>query len=178
MLIGTESCGKSTLTVNLANHYNTNYLEEVGRELSELSGTDTMMLSEDFTRILLEHKAKEMRVIQNSNKVLFEDTDCLVTRFFMEFLEDDNIKKNEKLAEAIAALNNYDLVLYLEPDVTWVQDGDRSEIIAADRYAYGNKIKKLYEKYGFKPVTISGDYLARYNKAIEYVDKMLNIKNN
>ena len=178
LLIGTESCGKSTLTVNLANHYNTNYLEEVGRELSELSGTDTMMLSEDFTRILLEHKAKEMRVIQNSNKVLFEDTDCLVTRFFMEFLEDDNIKKNEKLAEAIAALNNYDLVLYLEPDVTWVQDGDRSEIIAADRYAYGNKIKKLYEKYGFKPVTISGDYLARYNKAIEYVDKMLNIKNN
>ena len=81
LLIGSESCGKSTLTVNLANHYNTNYLEEVGRELSELSGTDTMMISEDFTRILLEHKIKEMKLMQYSNKILFEDTDCLITRF-------------------------------------------------------------------------------------------------
>ena len=58
LLIGGESTGKSTLTINLANYYNTVYLEEVGRELSELSGTDVYMLSEDFTRILVEHKAK------------------------------------------------------------------------------------------------------------------------
>ena len=49
LLIGGESVGKSTLTINLANYYNTNYLEEVGRDLSELSGTDLYMLSEDFT---------------------------------------------------------------------------------------------------------------------------------
>lgn len=84
LIIGTESCGKSTLTVNLAHHFNTNYLEEVGRELSELSGTDTMMLS-DFTRILLEHKAKELKLLEHSNKVLIEDTDCLITKFFMNF---------------------------------------------------------------------------------------------
>ena len=40
------------MTVNLANYFNTNYIEEAGRELSEKSGTDTMMLSEDFTEIL------------------------------------------------------------------------------------------------------------------------------
>ena len=117
LLIGGESSGKSTLTINLANYYNTNYLEEVGRNLSELSGTDIYMLSDDFTRILLEHKAKEMRLIEQSNKVFFEDTDCLITRFYMEFLEDKNVDKNSKLAEAIAALNQYDLILFLEPDV-------------------------------------------------------------
>lgn len=72
LLIGGESVGKSTLTINLAHYYNTNYLEEVGRELSELSGTDAYMLSEDFTRILLEHKAKEMRLLPESNKVFLK----------------------------------------------------------------------------------------------------------
>ena len=165
--------GKSTLTVNLANYFNTVYLEEVGRDLSELSGTDVYMLSEDFTRILLEHKAKEMRLIDQSNKVFFEDTDCLITRFFMGFLEDENIEKNERLAEAIAALNSYDLILYLEPDVEWVQDGDRSEVIAADRKKYGDMIKELYTKYGFNYVTISGDYNSRFDQAVKYVKELL-----
>lgn len=38
----------------------------------------------------------------------------------------------------------------MEPDVKWVQDGDRSEIIAANRYKYGNMIKKLYADSGFR----------------------------
>lgn len=172
LLIGSESSGKSTLTINLANHYNTNYLDEVGRELSEISGTDTMMLSQDFTRILLEHKAKELRLVEQSNKVLFEDTDCLITRFFMEFLEDENIEKNAALAEAIAGLNEYDLILYLEPDVEWVQDGDRSEVIAADRRKYSDMIVNLYEKFGFDCVPINGSYLERYEKAIKLVDRL------
>lgn len=173
LLIGGESVGKSTLTINLANYYNTNYLEEVGRELSELSGTDLYMLSEDFTRILLEHKAKEMRLIQNSNKVLFEDTDCLITRFFMSFLKDEKIEENARLAEAIARLNTYDLILFLEPDVTWVQDGGRSEIIAADRKKYSEQIKRLYEDFGFKLELISGNYVERFEKAVRLVDELL-----
>ena len=49
LLMGGESTGKSTLTINLARRFNTNFVEEAGRELSEKSGTDQMMLSEDFT---------------------------------------------------------------------------------------------------------------------------------
>ena len=173
LLIGGESSGKSTLTVNLANYFNTVYLEEVGRDLSELSGTDVYMLSEDFTRILLEHKAKEMRLLEKSNKVLFEDTDCLITRFFMGFLEDENLEKNERLAEAIAALNSYDLIIYLEPDVPWVQDGDRSEVIARDREKYGDIIKALYTGHGFRFKTVRGDYNSRFDQAAEYVRELL-----
>ena len=33
LIIGSESCGKSVLTVNLAHHYHTNYLEEVAAGL-------------------------------------------------------------------------------------------------------------------------------------------------
>ena len=176
LLIGGESVGKSTLTINLAHYYNTNYLEEVGRELSELSGTDVYMQSEDFTRILLEHKAKEMRLLPHSNKVLFEDTDCLITRFFMGFLEDENIENNAKLAEAIAGLNSYDLILFLEPDVTWVQDGDRSEVMAANRAKYSDQIKELYTRYGFSFKTISGDYVSRFEQAVKLVDELLEMQ--
>ena len=173
LLIGGESSGKSTLTINLANYYNTVYLEEVGRDLSELSGTDRYMLSEDFTRILIEHKAKEMRLIEQSNKVFFEDTDCLITRFYMGFLEDENLEKNELLAEAIASLNSYDLILFLEPDVEWIQDGDRSEVIAADRYKYSDIIKEIYTRFGFEFKTISGDYNNRFSQAVKYVNELI-----
>lgn len=52
---------KSTLTINLANHFNTNYIDEAGRDISERSGTDLLMLPEDFTEILLTHKMNEIK---------------------------------------------------------------------------------------------------------------------
>ena len=131
------------------------------------------MLSDDFTRILLEHKAKEIRLIEHSNKVFFEVTDCLITRFYMSFLEDGNMDKNAKLAEAIADLNKYDLILFLEPDVKWVQDGDRSEVIAADREKYSDMIKDFYTKHGFNFHIISGDYVSRFEQAVKLVDEMI-----
>ena len=39
------------------------------------------------------------------------------------------------------------MILFLEPDVKWVQDGDRSEVIAADREKYSNMIKSV--KHGY-----------------------------
>ena len=110
LLMGGESTGKSTLTINLANRFNTNYIDEAGRDISERSGTDMMMLSEDFTEILLQHKLNEIKAIEHSNKVIFEDTDALITQFFMGFLEDPGIEKNKALSDAIDALNSYDLM--------------------------------------------------------------------
>lgn len=56
-------------------------MEEAGRELSERSGTDELMIPSDFRDILLTHKQREIELIRSSNKVLFEDTDCLITKF-------------------------------------------------------------------------------------------------
>ena len=173
LLIGGESTGKSTLTINLAKYYNTNSLEEVGRKLSELSGTDKMMLPEDYVRILLEHKNKELKLKENSNKVLFVDTDCLITKFYMEFLQDEGIEKNAALADAIAKINDYDLILFLEPDVEFVQDGTRNEEIRNARKMYSDRIKEIYTKAGFKYHIISGDYEHRFLSAIKLVDNML-----
>ncbi len=173
LLIGGESTGKSTLTINLANYYNTNYLEEVGRDISERSGTDMLMLPEDFTDILLIHKVREREALLHSNKVLFEDTDCLITKFYIQFLEGKGKAVNEKLADAISQLNNYDLILFLEPDVRFVQDGDRSPVIAADREHYSNRIKELYKEREYNIEIISGDYQERFSQSVSLIDKLL-----
>lgn len=171
LLIGVESSGKSVMTVNLANYYKTNYIEEAGRDLSEKSGTDTLMLDEDFTEILLTQKLNEMKAVEQSNRVLFCDTDCLITQFFLKFLGGN--EENIKLSDAIDALNSYDLVLFLAPDVKWVQDGDRSTEIRDNRDKYRKMIADIYESHGKKFEYIEGDYLTKFNKCVELVDKML-----
>ena len=172
LLMGGESTGKSTLTINLANRFNTNYIDEAGRDISERSGTDMMMLSEDFTEILLQHKLNEIKAIEHSNKVIFEDTDALITQFFMGFLEDPGIEKNKALSDAIDALNSYDLILFLEPDVEFVQDGDRSEEIRDNREKYSDQIKDLILSHGKRFVIVSGSYEERYEKAITEVNRL------
>lgn len=171
LIIGLESSGKSVMTVNLANYFNTNYIEEAGRELSEKSGTDLMMLKEDFTEILLTQKLNEMKAIEYSNKLLFCDTDCLITQFYLKFLEGD--EENIKLSDAIDAINSYDLILFLAPDVKWVQDGDRSEEIRDNRPAYREMLEKIYNSHGKKFHYIEGDYLTKFNKCVEMVKKLL-----
>ena len=173
LLIGGESTGKSTLTINLANYYNTNYLEEVGRDISERSGTDMLMIPDDFTGILLCHKIRETEAVKTSNRVLFEDTDCLITLFYLDFLEGKEKENNTALAEAIAHLNSYDLILFLEPDVEFVQDGDRSMVIAADREKYSSRIKELYQKHGFSFEIVNGSYQQRFKKAVQLIDHLL-----
>ena len=173
LILGSESVGKSTITINLANYYNTNCLEEVGRDISARSGTDLLMLPEDFTDILLQHKAREIAAFQQCNRVLFEDTDCLTTLFYINFLDGRDKETNSRLAEVISSLNRYDLVLFLASDVDFVQDGDRSSIIAADRQRYSVQLMELYQARGFEMNIISGDYQERFSQAVRLVDRLL-----
>lgn len=173
LLMGGESTGKSTLTINLANRFNTNYVDEAGREISARSGTDQLMLSEDFTEILLRQKLNVTEAAQHSQRVLFIDTDALVTQFYMNFLSDPGIEKNKALSDAVDALNEYDLILFLEPDVDFVQDGDRSEVIRDDRMKYSGQIKDLLRSHGRSFTEIGGSYQERYLKAVSLVERLL-----
>ncbi len=172
LLIGGESVGKSTLTINLANRFNTNYIDEAGRKLSMRSGDDRLMLQGDYTEILLNHKLNEIEALKHSNKVLFIDTDALVTRFYLDFLDKETSEKNIRLADAIDAINSYDLILFLEPDVEFVQDGGRSEEIHRDRKKYSEQIKEILRTHNRNFVCVSGDYQNRYWQAVKEVEKL------
>lgn len=175
LLIGGESVGKSTMSINLANCYNTVYVEEAGRDISMKSGTDKMMLMEDYTEILLTHKLNEMKACERANKLVFIDTDCLITRFYLEFLNSDTPGKaeNDALADAISDINEYDFVFFLEPDVAFVQDGTRNEAIRLEREKYSNRIKEIFESHGVEYVSVSGSYNERFMKIVSVIDEAL-----
>ena len=172
LLIGGESTGKSTLAQNLALAFNTNFLPEIGREVCDYAGgNEELMIEEDFHEILLRHKLAELEAAKHSNRILIVDTDALITKFFSHFLfsSPDVIARNDALADAITAINSFDLILFLEPTVAFVQDGTRNEKILEDRKGYSEQIKKLFDEKGFKYHCIDGDYLNRFMEAKELI---------
>lgn len=177
LVVGGESTGKSTLVQNLALAYNTNFVSEVGRDVTEVAGCEDLMIMEDFLEILLRHKMKEMEAIKDSNRILFIDTDAITTKFYSHFLlnNSEEIAKSDALANAIIHINSFDLILFLEPTVAFVQDGTRNEIIAADREMYSNQIKQLFDEIGLRYNCITGDYLDRFNKSKELIKEQLDI---
>ena len=68
-----------------------------------------------------------------------------------------------------------DLVLYLEPDIAFVQDGTRNEIIHQDREKYSAQIKQLLQEHNISYHEISGDYLQRFEKAKQLIEQHLGI---
>ncbi len=167
LILGGESTGKSTLVQNLALAYNTNFVSEVGRDTCEYAGGEDFMDVNDLYENLIRQKINIMDALKKSNRVLFVDTDAITTLFYSNFLltDTEQISKCTKLAEAINSINEWDLVLFLEPTVEFVQDGTRSEEIASNREKYSNQIKDLLYKNNVKFTCISGDYYDRFIQA-------------
>ncbi|WP_407399133.1 AAA family ATPase [Treponema sp.] len=174
LVCGLESTGKSILTTKLAKYYNTNYVIEAGRELSERSGRDDLMLPEDFTEILLTQKMNEMKALENSNKVLFCDTNALYTLFYLEYFNVNHVNDNNiVLGKAIELVNEYDLLILLKPTDIWVQDGDRKEEIHENRELYYSRIKKIISDSNREFIEIDGSYSERFAECVRLIDILL-----
>lgn len=177
LIVGGESTGKSTLVENLALAYNTNFVAEVGRTVCEYAGGEELMIAEDLYEILLRHKVAIMDAAAHSNRLLFVDTDAITTLFYSHFLmsEAGQQRISDQLASANNDISHWDLVLYLEPDVAFVQDGTRNEIIHQDREKYSAQIKQLLREHNISYHTIRGDYLQRFEKAKQLIEQHLGI---
>lgn len=175
-IIGTESCGKSTLVKNLAMYFNTTYVEEAGRYICEEAGGIDNMQKKHYFDILFKHKELESIAMENANKVLFIDTDSLITLFYYNLgFNDFDIKNNyfKNIAEGIAVLNDYDLYIFLEPDVNFVYDITRRSVDDKVRNENNIKLKQLFDNIGIKYITINGNYEERYEKSKEKVLKLI-----
>lgn len=177
LVIGGESTGKSTLVQNLALAYNTNFVSEVGRDTCEYAGGENYMNKNDLIENFLKQRLLVDEKIKESNKLIFVDTDALTTLFYSNFLLQNkkDIKECTDLANAICNINEWDLILFLEPTVDFVQDGTRSDEIASSRKKYSEELKHLFEERNINFVTINEDnYYERFQKAKIQVDKLLN----
>ena len=173
LIVGTESAGKSTLTKCLAKIYNTSWAREEGRYYSEkyFNKNESLYEVEDFYRICLEQNEIERHALRNANKVVFFDTDNIITQYYCELYMGEPNPKIEHLLDP----DRYDIIMMLTPDVDWVPDGMRWISDQNERWKMHTKLKQMYidRGYGDKIIEISGDYTQRLNKAKEIVDKAI-----
>ena len=178
LVVGSESTGKSTLVKNLAMAYNTNFVSEVGRDTCEYAGGEEYMVAEDLYENILRQKINIMDAAKYSNRILFVDTDAITTLFYSKFLLGENSEENIKcssLAKSVSDINNWDLVIFLDSDVKFIQDGTRNEKIKSNREKYSEDIKHLLIEAGIKFHTINGNYLNRFNKAKKLIEEELGL---
>lgn len=167
-IVGTESCGKTTLTEKLAKHYGTNYVHEVGREYCERH--NNQLTVEMFDGIGMEHFLLQKQKARESNKVMFVDSEAVITQYYLDMYFDG---AHSPLLEEIIKLQDYDLVIYLEPDVKWVDDGLRFAGDEEVRKANNERLKQMYRDRGIDFVSVNGNYDERFDKARGLVDKLL-----
>ena len=177
LIVGGESTGKSTLVQNLALAYNTNYVAEYGRITADYAGGENYMISDDLYENLLRQRIHIMDAAKHSNRLLFVDTDAITTLFYSNFLlsKEKAIFNLKKMAEAINAMTQWDLVLFLEPDVEFVQDGTRNTEIQDNRIKYSEQIKQLLDENNVEYHTVNGDYLQRFEKAKQLIADKLGV---
>lgn len=178
LIVGIQSTGKSTLVRNLANLYDTNYVREIGRDRCDEAGLEEYMNFDDLLYNMICQKREELESLKTSNKILFVDTDALTTQFYVEFLIDNQIqiKKLEELSSSITNIHDFDLIVYLEPTVAFVQDGTRNEDMFNNFEEYNTNLKRLFKKHNVQYISLSGNYLERYTEVIKLIDEKLGIK--
>lgn len=165
-LVGPESCGKSYLAKQLAEHFNTVFVEEYGRTYCEKFGMDSSPL--DFAHLAGGQLYLEEEMAMKANQVLFCDTELLVTQVWSE------IYFNGRCQPWIMWANHerrYDLFLLLKPDLPWVDDGLR--MFEAQRGIIFERLQNELECRGLPYRLISGGFEERIRGAIAAVEQLL-----
>lgn len=122
-LLGGESSGKTTLAAALAQHFDTRWVAEYGRELWEQQ--DGELAYDDLLKIGREQLRREAAAVREAQCWLFCDTSPLTTYFYCVEMFGKAEAELADLAEA--AGESYGLVLLCAPDFPFIQDGTRRD---------------------------------------------------
>jgi NadR type nicotinamide-nucleotide adenylyltransferase len=177
VVIGPESTGKSTLCKQLAEHYNTTWVEEYAREYLLKNGKDYSY--ENLLDIAKGQIAKEESGIRNWElaqqstinhqlSTVFIDTDMYVMKVWSEFVFD---RCHHWILNRIAE-RNYDLYLLCNIDMPWVKDELREYPDLVRRQKLYCYYKDLLINQNVPWVDISGNYDERLEKAITAVNNL------
>jgi HTH-type transcriptional repressor of NAD biosynthesis genes len=171
LLTGIESVGKTTLTKELTAAFGTHSVLEVGREYCEYY--NNQLRPSDFDLIAMKHYLKQDDVSYDCNKVMFVDSDAIVTKFYLGMYCE---VKDSEVLESIIHKQRYDLVLYLAANTPWVDDGYRFRKDENERREDEKLLISMYKHYwGENPdiKIITGDWSQRYSMSYNYVKNLI-----
>lgn len=165
--IGPESTGKSTLTKQLAHHYNAGWCPEYARIFFE--NRSPKYEYHDLKKIAKGQLALEDEITsaQNISGKLFIDTDLQVIKVWSEFVFD---QCDLYILDQIA-LRKYDGYFLCYPDLPWEADPLREYPDQQKREKLFCYYKDLLVTQSTPWCTVSGDNEQRMKYAISFVEK-------
>ena len=173
VLYGPESTGKTTLSRQLARHYNSVWVREYAREYLQNKWNNERKTCEpyDLLPIAIGQMALENELAKKTNSVLICDTDLLETKVYSEAYYDGTC---DPLLEKYALENSYDLYFLTYIDVPWEADDLRDK--PKEREYMFNAFKDELEKQNKPYVLLKGGKKERLQKAIKHIDELLKQK--
>ena len=170
VLFGPESTGKTTLSKQLARHYNTVWAPEFAREYLQKKWNNERKTCEadDLLPIAVGQMKLENKLAKKADKVLICDTDLLETKVYSEEYYGGFVDTH--LNEA-ANKNTYDLYLLTYIDTPWEEDDlrDRPELRLEMFTAFENALKKHNKNY----ILLKGNKETRLQNAVNAIDKLI-----
>jgi NadR type nicotinamide-nucleotide adenylyltransferase len=163
-ITGPESTGKTSLAENLAKHFDTIYTFEFARHY--LDEINRPYIFEDIEFMAKKQKEIEDEMLPKANKILFCDTDILVTKIWSEFV----FNKCSPWIQKEFLSNHYDLYLLCNIDIEWEYDPQREH--PHKRQELFNLYENTLEKHNFPYHIIHGEGNQRIENAIRVIQQI------
>lgn len=164
-ITGPESTGKSTLTQQLAAHYQDVWVPEFAR--SYIGGLSRPYTAADVEQIARGQQGQYQQALARARRFIFADTDLLVIKIWMlhayGFCPDWVLQALEQ--------QDFDLYLLMQVDLPWQEDPQR-EHPHLRTYFY-NWYKRELQAYGFRFAEIAGDQQHRRQNALCAIEDLM-----
>lgn len=165
-IVGPESVGKTTLAEQLARDLSTTWVPEFGRAYTD--GRDSRELSlGDFKAIAWGQAVWEDDAAAHANRVLICDTELHTTCTWSDLI----VGARPSWLTDAARSRRYDLVLLLDDDIPWVNDGTR--VLAAQRREHLHRIREELIAAGRRFVVVRGDGAQRRAAALRHIREVV-----
>lgn len=166
-IVGPESTGKSTISAELANHYNTVWVPEFARGYcAALTEPCTWQDEINMFRGQLE---LEKQMLPKANKILICDTTFITVKIWSDHMF------GESPQEVIDELpkHPYDLYLLMNIDLVWQEDPLRDFPHLREHFmeVWHKELKALNANYHL----ISGSDTERLENAIKVIDENISV---
>ncbi|MCK7558719.1 ATP-binding protein [Chitinophaga sedimenti] len=170
VVIGPESTGKSTLSEQLAQHYQTVWVPEFAR--GYIDRLHSPYEKADLTEIAKGQLAAEDTLEPSANQLLICDTDLHVVKVWSEAKYGDC---DPHILQMIAE-RDYNLYLLTYIDIEWEHDPQREHPDPEERQYFYNIYRDIVIQSRLPWADIRGGYDERLRTAIHAIDKHIFLK--
>lgn len=183
LIMGSASNGKTTLAKDLARFYDAPVSLEYAREYQIRNNVrDDELTPKDYYYLLLGQYDQTSKLIDSSANrgLVIADTNSLVTKGYYDYYmevegqETSMTDTFDNLFVSILAKEKWDLILFVQPIGSYVNDGFRDMTMADDeiRTSFSNHLDHLRHQYlaDIPTAYLGQDYLGNYEEAKRVID--------